>query len=149
MLETYTQEILRKKRASRIFWFLVFGFAGFLYFFFQGYYPSIDISLKEIFSSGGLHRANRDEFIKSFGIVNVTVNPRDAKILLSGADFVNDEKRMVNYDTYTLSIGKPGYIQSRVRFAIDRETPYYIDKVTLIPRATYIQIDNPLISVSK
>jgi hypothetical protein len=56
---------------------------------------------------------------------------------------------MVSYDTYTLSIGKPGYIQSRVRFAIDRETPYYIDKVTLIPRAVYTKVDTPILWVAQ
>lgn len=52
MMQTYYDEIRKKRRASRIFWGFVFFFAFFLYFFFQGYYPAIDFSFREVFTTG-------------------------------------------------------------------------------------------------
>jgi hypothetical protein len=126
---------------------LVCIFATFLYFFFQGYYPSFDFSLKSYFSSGEIHQP--EDLVKSFGIINIRVEPRDARILLSGEELGNDEKKMVAYDEYTLSIGKPGYVQDWVDISIDRETPYYIDEVTLLPRATYMRISSGSVTFSR
>lgn len=42
------------------------------------------------------------DLIRSFGIVNVSVKPDNATILLSGSSYNNDEKRMTNYGTYSL-----------------------------------------------
>ena len=106
MLETYQQEIIRKRRASRIFWMIVFLFAGFLYFFFQGYYPSIDLSIRSLTSTGE-HMTEPRDLIRSFGIVNVSVSPDNATILLSSGSYSNDEKRMTNYGTYTLFMNHP------------------------------------------
>ena len=82
MLETYQQEISRKRKAARIFWLIVFLFAGFLYFFFQGYYPAIDFSFRQLrLHDVNLPKEPRD-LIRSFGIINVSVKPADAEILL-------------------------------------------------------------------
>ena len=109
MIETYQQEIIRKKRAARLFWFIVFLFAWFLYFFFQGYYPSINLSLRSLTSTGELLNEPRD-IIRSFWIINVSVDPKDSTILLSGGWYANDEKRMTNYGTYSLLITHEEYI---------------------------------------
>lgn len=137
MIESYQQEIIRKRRASRFFWMIVFLFAGFLYFFFQGYYPSMDFSLREIFSTWWMRRPEMNEIIKSFGIINVGVKQKNATLLLSSGSYVSDEKRMTNYGSYSLSITKDIYIPDRVDFTIDKETPYYIDIVSLLPRPLY------------
>ncbi len=47
MIESYQTEVARKQRAARIFWLIVFMFSGFLYFFFQGYYPDIRLGVKQ------------------------------------------------------------------------------------------------------
>lgn len=44
---------------------------------------------------------------------------------------------MTNYGTYSLLISKERYIPNRVNFTIDKETPYYIDIVNLLPRPLY------------
>ncbi len=83
MLTSYADEIREKRRAARVFWGIVFLFAGFLYFFFQGYYPSIDFRVKELFSSGGLTASGmKRDLIRSFGIINISAKPTDAEILL-------------------------------------------------------------------
>lgn len=148
-MQSYYDELHKKRIASRIFWFLVFGFAIFLYYFFQGYYPSLDISLKQILSGSGMRTIGQDELVRAFGIVNIRVEPRDARIQINREDIGYDEKKMVPYDAYSLSIGKPGYIQNRLSFAIDKSTPYYIDKVRLIPRATYEQLSSGSLTLIK
>ena len=47
------------------------------------------------------------DLIRSFGIVNVSVSPDNATILLSSGSYSNDEKRMTNYGTYTLFMNHP------------------------------------------
>jgi hypothetical protein len=128
---------------------IVFLFAGFLYFFFQGYYPSIDFSIREIFSTGGVRNYEGKDIIKSFGIINVSAKPKDALILLGSGTYANDEKRMTNYGEYTLNIGKSGYIPYISSFEIARDTPYYIDILTLLPRITYTKIGTEMTHVTK
>lgn len=149
MLETYQQEVIRKRHASRIFWVVVFLFAGFLYFFFQWYYPSIDFSFHEIFSTWGMRRPEMNEIIKSFGIINVSVKPKDATLLLSSGAYSNDEKRMTNYGSYSLSIIREPYITDIVSFEINRDIPYYIDIVSLIPKPIYSRVGTGMENIAK
>ncbi len=136
MLETYQHEIIRKKRASKIFWMIVFLFAWFLYFFFQGYYPSIDLSIRSLTSTGE-HMTEPRDLIRSFGIVNVSVKPDNATILLSGSSYNNDEKRMTNYGTYSLLMNHAWFLSYESELTIGKETPYYIDLLTLLPNPIY------------
>lgn len=66
MLESYYEEIARKKRAARIFWLVVFIFAGFLFFFFQGYYPDIQFRLSSVGSGTFSGEGNQRVTIRSF-----------------------------------------------------------------------------------
>ena len=53
MLESYFQEIKRRKRRKLFFWILVFAFATLLYFFFKGKYISINLNWNNILSQSG------------------------------------------------------------------------------------------------
>lgn len=147
MLETYQSEITRKKRASRIFWIVVFLFAGFLYFFFQGYYPSIDLSIRSLTSTGE-HRTDPRDLIRSFGIINVSVKPENATIFLSSGTYSNDEKRMTNYGTYSLLMQHAGYLSYKSEFSIGKETPYYIDLMTLLPNIYYTRFGTGIYDIA-
>ena len=140
MIETYKQEVTRKLRASRIFWVIVFLFAGYLYFFFQGYYPNISFSLTEIFSTGGVERPSINDIIQSFGIINITVKPTDANILLQSGSYANNEKRMMSYGTYALLVTRDNYIQDKTNITLNADTNYYIDKISLLPTPNYTPI---------
>lgn len=78
--------------------------------------------------------------MKSFGIINVSVKPSDAAITLGSGTYGNNEKRMTNYGTYILMIDHDGYISSKNTFIIDKEIPYYIDSLILVPTPTYTRI---------
>ncbi len=147
MLETYQSEILRKKRASRIFWIVVFLFAGFLYFFFQGYYPSIDLSIRSLTSTGE-HRTDPRDLIRSFGIINISVKPENATIFLSSGTYSNDEKRMTNYGTYSLLMQHAGYLSYKSEFNIGKESPYYIDLMTLLPSIDYTRFGTGISNIA-
>jgi hypothetical protein len=141
MIESYQNEVARKQRAARIFWLIVFTFAGFLYFFFQGYYPDIRLGLRKILSESGTTSTGNTDLIKSFGIINISVKkPTGATISLGSGSYVNNDKFMTNYGTYTASISKLGYISDRFDFVIDRESPYYISTVSLLQEPTYTRL---------
>lgn len=141
MIESYQTEVARKRKAARIFWFLVFIFATFLYFFFQGYYPDIRLWLKRILSESGTTSTGNTDLIKSFGIINISVkSPQDATISLQSGSYINNEKRMTSYGTYTASVVRSGYVSDIFDFVIDRETPYYISQITLLKNPTYTKL---------
>lgn len=129
---------MRKRRAARFFWFIVFIFALFLYFFFQGYYPDIRLGFRRIFSESGSQSASgASDLIRSFGIINVKTVPADSILTLGSGSYSNNDKRMSDYGYYTMQIARIGYITNTMEFLLDREKPFFIEKVTLLPRPSY------------
>lgn len=49
MIETYFEEVKRKKRNARIFWLITLIISIIFYLFFKGYYLSFDVDLKNFF----------------------------------------------------------------------------------------------------
>ena len=47
---------------------------------------------------------------------------------------------MTNYSTYSLLMTRDGYVPGRIDFVIDRETPYYIDDIDLLPVPQYTRV---------
>lgn len=138
MFESYQLEVLRKRRAARIFWLIVFICALFLYFFFQGYYPDVRVGLRRIFMENtDTNFTGSQDIMRSFGIINVRTTQIDANIVLEGGYYGNNEKRMSDYGKYTMSISKDWYLTNYLEFTIDREKPFFIEKVSLIPRPIY------------
>lgn len=80
------------------------------------------------------------ELVKSFGIINISVTPKDASLSLQNGAYSNDEKRMTSYGTYSLLMTRNDYVPGRIEFAIDRETPYYIDTLSLLPIPRYTRV---------
>ena len=134
MLESYQQEVMRKRQAARIFWLIVFICSLFLYFFFQGYYPDVRLGLRRILEPGNTEHTGSTDIMRSFGIINVRTTQLDATITLGSGSYGNNEKRMSDYGRYTMDIEKNGYIPNHLEFTIDRDKPYFIEKETLFPR---------------
>ncbi len=151
MIESYQAEVARKQKAARIFWLIVFMFAGFLYFFFQGYYPDVRLGVKQFLgTSGSTLGDSPSDLIKSFGIINISVKkPTGATISLGSGSYVNNDKLMTNYGAYTATISKVGYISDVFDFVIDRESPYYISTVSLLRAPTYAPVATGSYSVSQ
>lgn len=55
---------------------------------------------------------------------------------------------MVDYGNYMININKPGYVSGEMSFVINKETPYYIDDVTLLPTGTYTPLDKNLSNIA-
>lgn len=55
---------------------------------------------------------------------------------------------MVDYGNYTIAIDKPGYVSGEMSFTIDKETPYYIDDITLLPDGTYAPLDKDISNIA-
>lgn len=141
MIESYQLEIIRKRRAARLFWLIVFVCAFFLYYFFQGYYPDVRLGMRRIFSESGSDTGSgSSDLIRSFGIINVKTTPIDATIFLGSGAYGNNEKRMSDYGDYTMQVAGSGYLSNTMRFRIDREKPFFIEKVSLLPVPTYSEL---------
>jgi hypothetical protein len=110
----------------------------FLYFFFQGYYPDVRLGLKRILSeSGTTTHSGVSDLIRSFGIINIATIPTDATITLGSGAYSTNEKRMSDYGSYRMNIVKTGYLRNQIDFVIDREKPYLIEKISLLPTPKY------------
>ena len=133
---------MRKRRAARIFWLIVFISALFLYFFFQGYYPNVRLGLKRIFMENwGSNFTGSTDIFHPFGIINVRTTQTDATILLNDGYYGNNEKRVSDYGKYAMEISKDWYLTNNLIFIIDREKTFFIEKVSLIPRPAYRKLE--------
>lgn len=80
------------------------------------------------------------ELVKSFGIINISTTPRDASLSLGSGAYASNEKRMTSYGTYSLLMTRNDYVPGRIEFVIDRDTPYYIDDIDLLPVPQYTRV---------
>ncbi len=144
MLETYQVEILKKRRAARIFWLIVLLCSFLLYFFFQWKYPDIRVGLRLFSESGSVSLSGWSELMRSFGIINVRTIPTDTTILLGTGWYGNNEKRMSDYGNYTMKIEKSWYLNNVIIFKIDAEKPFFIEKISLLPLPTYKKINGAI-----
>lgn len=51
---------------------------------------------------------------------------------------------MSDYGDYNMEIDKPGYIKNILKFRIDREKPFFIEKISLLPLPSYKKMDGIL-----
>ena len=153
MLESYFQEIKRRKRRKLFFWILVFVFATLLYFFFKGKYISINLNWNNILSQSGNIISETEKSVSgttqtgsfaknlitfnSFWIVNVKVFPRDSQIYLNHEPYSNDSKPRIDYGDYLLEIFHDGYIAAEMNFSITEEKNFYIDDISLLKTPKY------------
>lgn len=88
--------------------------------------------------------------IRSFGIINVRTTPQEASIYLGSGTYTSNEKRMSDYGDYTMHITESGYLSNTMDFRIDREKPFFIEKVSLLPKPIYrkLQKSNELYQVT-
>jgi hypothetical protein len=56
---------------------------------------------------------------------------------------------MVPYGAYTANITRAGYVTDDFSFTIDRDIPYYISAVSLIPVPRYAPYNTGITSISR
>jgi hypothetical protein len=97
--------------------------------------------MRRIFSESGSESASgSNNLIRSFGIINVKTTPIDATILLGSGAYGNNEKKMSDYGKYTMQVYYPDYLTNTMEFQIDREKPFFIEKISLLPRPSYREL---------
>jgi len=80
---------------------------------------------------------NFEDLIRSFGIINVKTIPNTATITIGSGAYGNNEKRMTNYGEYIMNIVSPWYLENTLNFIIDKEKPYFIEEISLLPIPQY------------
>ena len=145
MLENYEKELSQKRLERRIFWFVVWLFAIFLYLFFQGYYPYIRLDISGYFTSnsGTTDTGERPQIVRAFGIINIRTLPVADAITVNGNYFANGDKIIYDYGDYDIKIEKNGYIGLHTRVTLDKKNPFLIEALELLkkPVATKYAFD--------
>lgn len=134
MLETYYEEIARKRRQRRIFWIVVWLLASFLYLFFQGYYPYVRIDLGQFFESQ--EEPAKPQVVRAFGIINVRTSPAPDRIVVSSPtigekNIPNDDKGFFDFGTYSVKVEKEGYVPVSLEVALDKANSFSISALEL------------------
>ena len=142
MLDSYHEEVRRKRNAYAIFWGVVFLFAVLLYMFFQGYYFSVQVGFERLIHGGSSQVTTstgaNDAVLKSFGIISMRVDPTPATMTVNGLPYQNGDKRIYDYGAYTMDIQNPGYLPIAIKIELSRLNPFYLNTVRLleVPRET-------------
>lgn len=145
MLESYYGEVERKKNQRRIFWLIVFGFATFLYLFFQGYYPYVRFDTWKFLEMGKPELAEKPQVVRAFGIINVRAIPEPDLIAISSPSMgtkivANDDKGFFDFGNYSVEIRKEGYVPVSLAAKIDKSNAFSISIVELFKTPTYLPL---------
>lgn len=140
MIESYQEEVYKKRNAHAIFWGFVFVFAMLLYMFFQGYYFSIEVGFEKL-----LHVKNGtsseqidpntgvgEQFIKKFGIISLQVNPGPQTLTINEKTYQNGNKQLLDYGKYLLQANQNGYLPITLSIELSQENPFYLNTVNMI-----------------
>lgn len=155
MIDSYNEEVRKKRQRNLFFWLLVLIFAIGLFFFFKGKYISLNVNWNtalsesgntfsgEIVASESGNQPLNNSLISfhSFGIVNVKVTPDDSKIFLNNDPYSNNSKPRVDYGKYVLQVQKDDYIPGEMHFEISDEKNFYIDDIFLLKKPEYKEFD--------
>lgn len=131
MIPSYNQELRTRKNKNRVFWTIVFVFAGFLYLFFQGYY----INYNQLFH---LDDESKKTFLKPFGIVDIHVFPSPDSIKINNENYDNNSKTIFDLGHYDIIVKKEGYLSPGFSVDITQKNPFYADTVNLIRLPAYM-----------
>lgn len=58
-------------------------------------------------------------------------------MMLDSENYGQNDKKMVDYGEYALTINRPQHLPESLRFIIDEEKPFFIENITLLPIPQY------------
>ncbi len=131
MIPSYRADLRTRKNKNRVFWAIVFTFAGFLFLFFQGYY----INYNQLFH---LDDESKKTFLKPFGIVDIHVFPSPDSITINNENYNNNSKTIFDLGHYDITIEKTGYLSPHFTVDITQKNPFYTDTVNLLRLPAYV-----------
>lgn len=148
MIETYFEEVKRKKRNARIFWLITLIISMVFYFFFKGYYISIDVDLKNFFLEKNttqtwvqntLTWANSSIVsVNSFGIIHIKTIPQDSEIYINNEKkYISSEKFFTDYGDYFVDFSKEWFLSGSLNFNINSQKNFYINEIFLQKNPEY------------
>jgi len=100
--------------------------------FFQGYYFSVRLGFEQLLQKGP-EKDNQSitQILKSFGIINLKVNPEPRTLTLNGQPYVNGDKKFVDYGAYELHVEEPNYIPLTLDIELSRNHSFYLNTIRL------------------
>jgi hypothetical protein len=118
--------------------------------FFQGYYFSVTVGFEEL-----LKKRNHEntqpmaQILKSFGIINLQVNPNPHVLTLNGLPYANGDNKFVDYGSYELRVEEPGYIPLTIDIDLSRNQSFYLNTVKLFKIPVEKPFDRPTSRIEK
>ncbi len=151
MLDSFHEEIRKKRNAYAIFWGIVFLFAVLLYMFFQGYYFSIQVGFERL-----LHQTPPttgsgapESLLKSFGIINLKVDPNPTSMTVNGLPYKNWDKQIFDYGKYALDVQNSGYLPLKIQIELSKANPFYLNNVRLLKVPTEVLFAQKIESIEQ
>lgn len=151
MLDSYHEEVRKKRNNHAIFWGVVFVFWILLFMFFQGYYFSISVWFEQL-----LHKNSQSEpkpplnqILKSFGIVNLKVSPTPKIFTLNNEPYTNGDNKFVDYGEYELKVEEPGYIPLTLNINLSRNHAFYLNTIRLFKNPNEKIFERPTQKIEK
>jgi hypothetical protein len=157
MLDSFHEEIRRKRHSYILFWVIVLGFAVLLYMFFQGYYVNVSLGFKKLLHAGSTTLissaswvvAPPESLLKSFGIINLRVTPEPNSMTINGAAYKNGDKQIFDYGVYSLDVQNPGYLPIQIRIELSRNKSFYLNTINMLRLWAESQNSSNLTSIVK
>ncbi len=103
--------------------------------FFQGYYFSIKLGWEELLNlkSGKLLSIKESQqVLKSFGIINIHVEPNPETLTINDIPYKNSDKSIFDYGVYRINIAQSGYLPITIETTLDKKNQFYINTIELI-----------------
>lgn len=138
MLDSYADELQKKRSAKRLFWLIVLLFSILLYMFFQGYYFSVRVGFEKLLHPSTTQYIapvwTNDGVLKSFGIINLKVDPNPASLTINTLPYQNGDKRIYDYGKYIIQISDENYLPVNIDVELSRSNPFYLNSIKLLGR---------------
>lgn len=118
--------------------------------FFQGYYISVQVGFEDLIraakssTSTGTLSNTPSQVVRSFGIVNIQVDPNPAILNINGQQYQNGAKSIFDYGKYNIDIEDPTYVPIHIQTTLDRQNPFYINTIRLLKTPTSTELPHVL-----
>lgn len=151
MLDSYHDEVRKKRNNHAIFWGVVFVFGVLLFMFFQGYYFSVSVGFEQLLQKHGPTEQKQplSQILKSFGIINLKVNPNPQTLTLNGEPYTNGDNKFVDYGDYELRVEEPGYIPLMLEIGLSRNHSFYLNTIRLFKNPIEKTFVRPTVKIEK
>ena len=87
--------------------------------------------------------------LRSFGIINLRVDPNPSTLTLNGGPYINGEKKFVDYGKFEIYVAEPGYIPFTLDIELSQNHSFYLNNIRLFKNSVETLFDRNIKSIEK